>query len=168
MKIASASLLLANNVSEWWVIVQVALRGHPPSATVVPAVLPEKLADRWLHWVQSGAARTAQGFWGVSDECSLDHWLSCRLSQRARCLAGGGCRGRQEEKKKERITTTTSSEDLFTLHTASRPFSCFEHRLCEALAKPVRLPLFRKTGQTIVEIELELGELAMWIIDPAW
>ena len=64
VKIASASLLLANNVSEWWVIVQVALRGCPPSATAVPAVLPEKLADRWLHWVQSGAARAAQGFWG--------------------------------------------------------------------------------------------------------
>ena len=71
-------------------------------------------------------------------------------------------------REKKRITTTISSEDLLTLHTASRPFSCFEHRLREALAKPVRLPLFRKIGQTIVEIELELGELAMSSIDPAW
>ena len=160
LKPSSASVLLANNASEWWVLVYVTLRGHPPSATTVPAVLSEKLADGCAG--SSQEQRGQRKRFGVArDECLLDHWLSCPASTRTRLLS---CRRelwreRQRENKKERIMTITSNENLLALHTRATPLLLFEHRLCEMLAKPVRLPLFRKTGQTIMEIESWVSRL---------
>ena len=125
-------------------LVHVTLRGRSPSATAVPAVLLEKLADRCTgSSLEQRGQRT--GF-GIERRTSLGRWLSVgcpvwRQRAPARCFAGGSCRERERETEREKIMTNMSNEICSHFTSALRFFCCFEHHLCDMLAKLLRLPL---------------------------
>ena len=69
----------------------------------MPAMLPETLADRCAGSTQEQRGQR-KGFEGVSDERSLDHWLSCPTTARTGIVLqeGAAQRERDTERKRKR------------------------------------------------------------------